>query len=141
MERYLQTGSAVLALGLGALAPGPSLAQDPFGPLAPFRPGEALATRAATCATLPDWIGYAPDTADRISLTIRGRLAAVDHDGALAYLVLCEPSDVQVLCITYETGGRKPGDGVVMAGGYIRAGERRVVLDPCLAADPAPPEG
>lgn len=141
MKPCSQTGAALLAGWIAAFAPCAATAQDPFGPLAPFREGEALATRAATCATLPDWIDHVPETTDRISLTVRGRLSLVDHDGTLAYLIMCEPEDVQVLCITYETGGRVPGDGAVIAGGYIRADERRVILDPCLAADPVPPEG
>lgn len=128
----------VLALGASTLGPSLGAAQDPFGPLAPFRRGETLAERAATCATLPDWIDHAPETGERISLTVRGRLSAVDEDEALAYLVLCEPQDVQVLCITYETGGRQSGDAVVLAGGFIRAEGRRVILDPCLASDPSP---
>lgn len=126
----------VLAVAAGMVGPGSGAAQDPFGPLAPFRHGEGLAARAATCATLPDWIDHAPETGERISLTVRGRLNSVDQDEALAYMVLCEPQEVQVLCITYETGGRKPGDGVVLAGGFIRAEGQRVILDPCLASDP-----
>ena len=123
---------------MAALAVWPCMAtaQDPFGPLGPFRPGEGLADRAATCATLPDWIDHAPETGDRVSLHVRGRLSAVDHDDALAYLVLCEAEEVQVLCVTYETGDFRPGDGAVMAGGYIRAGERQVMLDPCPATPP-----
>ena len=119
-----------------AIWPQAGAAQDPFGPLGPFRAGEAMADRAATCATLPDWIDHAPDSGDRISLTVRGRLSAVDRDDALAYLVLCAAEDVQVLCVTYETGDFQPGDGAVMAGGYIRAGDRQVMLDPCLAMPP-----
>lgn len=141
MRMQIQRRAALLTMAACAIWPGIGASQDPFGPLAPFREGEALATRAATCATLPDWIDHVPETTDRISLTVRGRLSLVDSDGALAYLIMCEPEDVQVLCITYDRGGRVPGDDAVIAGGYIRADERRVILDPCLAADPVPPEG
>ena len=138
MQRYVRSTGMAAAVMAGALAiwPRPGAAQDPFGPLGPFRPGEGLADRAATCATLPDWIDHAPGGGDRITLTVRGRLSAVDRDDALAYLVLCEAEEVQVLCVTYETGDFRPGDGAVMAGGYIRAGERQVMLDPCLATPP-----
>ncbi|WP_299910386.1 hypothetical protein [uncultured Paracoccus sp.] len=136
MASLWQTGVTALALCAGLAAAALAVEPDPFGPLAPFRPGEALAARAATCATLPDWVGYAPETGERISLTVRGRLSAVESDGVLAYLVLCETADVQVLCVTYETGGFEPGDGAVLAGGFIRAEGRRVMLDPCLASDP-----
>jgi hypothetical protein len=36
------------------------------------------------------------------------------------------------MCITYSTNGMEAGDRVLFAGGYNRAGEKRVVLDPCL---------
>ena len=67
-------------------------------------------------------------------MAIVGRLASVNWDGALAYLVMCEPAGVHVMCVTYSQGELAPGDVVMFAGGYSRAGERQVMLDPCLAS-------
>ncbi|MDI6839158.1 MAG: hypothetical protein QMD99_26055 [Rhizobiaceae bacterium] len=104
---------------------------DPEGP---FRMGEGYAERPATCETIKRWIDQAPATDDRITLTITGRLAAVQWDGTLAYLVMCEEKNVQVMCVTYSKEGRNVGDTVLFAGGYARYGARRIMLDPCLAA-------
>ncbi len=104
---------------------------DPEGP---FRMGEGYAERPATCETIKHWIDHAPATDDRITLTITGRLAAVQWDGTLAYLVMCEEKDVQVMCVTYSKEGRHVGDTVLFAGGYARYGARRIMLDPCLTA-------
>lgn len=104
---------------------------DPEGP---FRMGEGYADRPATCETIRHWIDHAPATDDRITLTIAGRLAAVEWDGTLAYLVMCEEKDVQVMCVTYSKEGRHVGDTVLFAGGYARYGARQIMLDPCLAS-------
>jgi hypothetical protein len=47
-------------------------------------------------------------------------------------MLMCEPPDPQVLCVTYETGGRKRGDRVVLTGSYSRRGPDHILLDPCL---------
>lgn len=96
--------------------------------------GEGYAERPATCETIKHWIDRAPATDDRITLTITGPLAAVQWDGTLAYLVMCDEKDVQVMCVTYSKEGRHVGDTVLFAGGYARYGARRIMLDPCLAA-------
>lgn len=67
-------------------------------------------------------------------MAVSGELTAVDFDSALAYLVMCETNDFQVICITYSTNGLEAGDVVLLAGGYNRGGENRIVLDPCLAS-------
>jgi hypothetical protein len=76
----------------------------------------------------------APNIVGRISFAITGKLTDVKFDGALAYLTMCDTPAPQVLCVTYSTNGLKAGDRVAFAGGYNAAGEKRVVLDPCLAS-------
>jgi hypothetical protein len=46
------------------------------------------------------------------SLGITGKLKAVTFDGTLAYLLMCEPPGVQVMCVTYSTNGLEAGDAV-----------------------------
>jgi hypothetical protein len=60
-----------------------------------------------------------------------GALTAVRTDGALWYLTMC--SDVRVMCVTYQSNDMKPGDRVVLKGGYARLDPNHVMLDPCLA--------
>ena len=117
---------------LGVLVlPGALLAEDPaFDPDGPFRPGEGFGT-PATCATLPLWIDRAPEVAGRISMTVDGVLSEAHWDGALAYLILCEPEEVQVMCVTYHPR-EVDGETIRIAGGYQRVGDRQVILDPCL---------
>lgn len=67
-------------------------------------------------------------------MAITGKLTAASFDGVLAYLVMCDTTGFEVICITYETNGLESGDSVYLAGGYYRASEKRVVLDPCLAS-------
>lgn len=124
---------AIAALVLGGTSS--ALRGEPvIDPEGPFRMGEGYAERPATCETIKNWINHAPATDDRITLTIAGPLAAVQWDGTLAYLVMCEEKDVQVMCVTYSKEGRHVGDTVLFAGGYARYGARRIMLDPCLAA-------
>lgn len=68
-------------------------------------------------------------------MTITGQLEESHWDGALAYLIMCKPSEVQVLCVTYAPHEVDPSKSVLLAGGYERVGENRVMLDPCLAYD------
>ena len=122
------------ALGLGALMLStPLQATDCCDPASPFREGEGWAEQPATCENIGYWADRAPTTDARISLAIKGRLHKVDG-GVLAYLEMCSPKGVQVVCVTYETNGMKPGDVVEFGGGYRRSGPKQVVLDPCLAA-------
>lgn len=104
-------------------------------PDSPFALGEAYPDEPASCETLEGWIDDAPDIADRVSLAIEGVLTSAESDGALAYLVMCDPSAVQIMCVTYELDGMTAGDRVLFAGGYQRYGPRRVMLDPCLASE------
>ncbi|MCB4769940.1 hypothetical protein LGR54_15075 [Ancylobacter sp. Lp-2] len=103
-------------------------------PASPFRPGEAYPETLATCETLPHWADRAPATDDRITLGLKGKLTGVHSDGVMAYLLMCEPAAVQVMCVTYGTNGLAPGDSVVFGGGYSRVDAHHVMLDPCLAS-------
>jgi hypothetical protein len=114
-------------------AVGAAQAQDCCDPASPFRAGEAYAETPATCETLAHWVERAPQVDARITMSVRGPLVAVEFDGALAYLIMCEAPGVQVMCVTYSTNGMQPGDNVLFAGGYLRVGETQVMLDPCLA--------
>lgn len=102
---------------------------DPKGP---FVLGEAFPEIPATCTSLPDWIDRAPDINARISFSIVGVLEEVHEEEGLAYLLMCQPDQVRVLCVTYSTNDLNPGDEVMLAGGYSRVGDAQVMLDPCL---------
>lgn len=108
-------------------------------PASPFRPGEAYPDTLATCDTIRHWANRAPRTDDRVTLGIRGALTGLHTDGVMAYLLMCEPADVQVMCVTYSANDLKRGDAVVMGGGYRRLDDHHVVLDPCLASADATP--
>jgi hypothetical protein len=123
----------ILAFAL-LLMPLPLQASDCCDPESPFREGEGYADQPATCENIAYWADKAPDTNDRISLAIKGKLSSVASTGALAYLVMCDAPGLQVLCVTYETNGMRAGEEVTFAGGYERRGEKRVVMDPCLAS-------
>ena len=112
----------------------PLRAEDCCDPDGPFALGEQYPEVPATCATIAYWADRAPDTNDRISLGIKDRLTAVESDSILAYLVMCEPPGLQVICVTYSAGSLAPGDVVLLGGGYRRNGDRQVLLDPCLAS-------
>ena len=96
--------------------------------------GEEYPEVSATCETIKYWINHAPEIEARVSLAIEGKLVTAEWDGALAYLVVCDEADVQVLCVTYSKDGRNVGDTVLFGGGYSRVGERKIMLDPCLAS-------
>jgi hypothetical protein len=106
-------------------------------PDSPFMLGEAYPDKSATCETVKHWIDKAPQIDARVTFAIEGRLVAAEWDGALAYLVMCEGSGIQVMCVTYSKDGRDVGNKMLFGGGYSRVGERRILLDPCLAS----PEG
>lgn len=123
---HLNTCRAMI--GLLGLLNGPAAAQEPR--FDPFRQGEGFGT-AATCETIGEWIDRVPDYDGRISMVITGVLKESHRDGALAYLIMCEPEDVQVMCVTYyET--EVTDETILFAGGYNRAAEKQIILDPCL---------
>ncbi|WP_156386515.1 hypothetical protein [Aureimonas sp. Leaf454] len=104
-------------------------------PASPFRLGEGYPETPATCETIRHWVNQAPDYDGRISMTIVGSIVESHWDGALAYLVMCAPTGVQVMCVTYAPRDAAPDVSVMMAGGYQRIDENKVMLDPCLARD------
>ncbi len=103
-------------------------------PHSPFGDGEGWGDVPASWEPIARWADRAPQTGDRITMAMQGRLSEVHTDGALAYLIVCDEPGVQVMCVTYQTNGMAPGDTVLVAGGYGRAGPTQVILDPCLAA-------
>jgi hypothetical protein len=103
-------------------------------PASPFREGEGYATLPATCENIDEWAKRAPNTDERISLTMRGRLSAVKATEAVAYLEMCDPKGQRVVCVTYQTNGMKVGDVVTFGGGFQLRSDRWVMLDPCLAS-------
>ena len=105
-------------------------------PDSPFTLAEGSPTVNATCESANYWIKHAPQIDARVSFAITGKLVGVHWNGALAYLIMCDLPGVQVMCVTYSKEGRNIGDTVHFAGGYSRAGERRIMLDPCLASNP-----
>ncbi len=133
MRRRLALATAMAVLIARVSAAG---AETPIDPAGPYRLGEVYADVPATCETIRQWIDKAPDTLDRVTLSIIGKLDAVEWDGTLAYLIMCDEPGVQVMCVTYSKENREVGDTVLFAGGYGRAGERRIMLDPCLAGPP-----
>ncbi|MHA6687254.1 hypothetical protein [Mesorhizobium sp. A556] len=107
-----------------------AIAQPVFEEDGPFRSGEGFGT-TATCETIGDWIDRVPDYDGRITMVIKGSIEESHWDGALAYLIMCKPEGIQIMCVTYAQ--RKASREIVLfAGGYSRVGERQIMLDPCL---------
>lgn len=131
----MKAGFLLLSASLALVAqPAASDDDDCCDPASPFRAGEAYPDELATCATLVHWAERAPKTDNRITLGIEGKLTGVHSDGVMAYLLMCEPAAVQVMCVTYSTNGHVPGDVVILGGGYSRVDDHHVMLDPCLAS-------
>lgn len=107
-----------------------AIAQPVFEEDGPFREAEGFGT-PATCETIDDWIDRVPDYDGRITMVMKGAVEESHWDGALAYLVMCKPEGIQVMCVTYAEREASP-QIVLFAGGYSRIGERQIVLDPCL---------
>ena len=72
------------------------------------------------------------DDDELVTIEVQGELTNVKSDGALVYMVMCKPPDPVVLCVTYETNGRKAGDRVILTGNYTQHGPNHILLDPCL---------
>lgn len=125
--------AVVISFG-STLASGAALSADCCDPASPFREGEGIADRPATCEDISRWANEAPKTNARITLSIRGRLSKVEEGGALVYLTMCGQGAMQVHCVTYQANDMKAGDVVSFAGGYERGANGDVILDPCLAS-------
>lgn len=107
----MKAGFLLLSASL-ALVPQPAAADDDgrCDSAGPFRAGEAYPEELATCETLVHWAERAPKTDNRVTLGIKGKLTGVHSDGVMAYLLMCEPAAVQVMCVTYSTNGHVAGD-------------------------------
>lgn len=127
--------TATLAAATLALLAVPGQSAEWEKPDSPYRMGEAYPDVPATCETAKRWIEHAPKTDNRVSFAITGELVQIEWDGVLAYLIMCNEADVQVMCVTYSKDGRKVGDKVLFGGGYSRVDDRRIMLDPCLASE------
>ena len=139
LESQLRNASrtiAALFFGVGTLTVLPAAATDPLTGRPAFALGDQQAERAAECSELRDMTAGLIEPDYRIDLAVRGKLAAVETDGALWYLIMCDAPDIQVMCITYQDNGMKPGDTVLFGGGYMRLNEDQIQLDPCLAGTP-----
>lgn len=60
-----------------------------------------------------------------------GELTTVRKEGGAVYLSMCNAPDLQVVCITDETNGNRPGDNVVVSGTMVPRGPNMIQLDPC----------
>lgn len=125
-------GSLLLVSAL-LLMPAPSIGSDCCDPESPFREGEGWADKPATCEDIAHWAERAPKTEARISLSIKGKLTEVHWTGVIAYLVMCDPNVMQVVCVTYETNDMRVGEVVSFGGGFFRRGDKQIFMDPCLA--------
>jgi len=106
------------------------ITQPVFEEDGPFREAEGFGI-PATCETIDTWINRVPEYTGRITMVIKGAIEESHWDGALAYLIMCKPEGIQVMCVTYAEREASP-QFVLLAGGYSRVGERQIVLDPCL---------
>jgi hypothetical protein len=117
LAKLALSAPAVVLMSCLILMPTKLGATDCCDPRSPFREGEGWAERAASCENIAYWADRAPKTSARFSLAIRGKLSAVTSDSALAYLVMCDPPGLQVICVTYQTNGMTPGEVVEFGGG------------------------
>jgi hypothetical protein len=97
---------------------------------------EVPAERSAECRELRSMLRDLPELDRRIDLWVVGDAAAVQTDGVLWYVVVCNAPDIRVLCVTYEGNDMQRGDRVIARGAYSRRDEDHVMLDPCLASPP-----
>ena len=75
---------------------------------------------------------------ERTTIEVVGPLASVRDAGGIVYLGLCGPPDPRVVCVTYETMGRKLGDRVVVNGTILPRDPDLVQLEPCQHREPGP---
>ncbi|MEZ5787849.1 MAG: hypothetical protein R3D62_15555 [Xanthobacteraceae bacterium] len=104
--------------------------------------GAALAQPApsfqATCAELRQAMAglKSREENELVAIEVVGDLKLVYEGPGLVYLGLCGPPHPRVLCVTYQTNGRKVGDRVVVVGTIVPRGPEFVQLDPCLHSLP-----
>jgi hypothetical protein len=125
-------GTVLLASALSFA--GPLHVSGCCDPASPFREGEGWADTAATCENLGYWAEKAPETNARVSMSVTGKLSGVHANGILAYLEMCDPKGLRVVCVTYQINGMQAGEVVTFGGGFARRNKEWVILDPCLAS-------
>jgi hypothetical protein len=86
----------------------------------------------AKCGELRKSVAKLKGNDELVTIEVEGELTTVKSDGALVYMLMCKPPDPIVLCITYETNGRKAGERVILTGTYSQRGPNHILLDPCL---------
>jgi len=143
--RFIAYLATALLFGAPSLAQ-PSPGSPATGEVAPAqspqdlirgRPGFSPAEQPAAparCSDLEAALDGLPDPETRIDLSVVGDLTLVQTDGALWYLAVCSTPGIRVMCVTYDDNGMKPGERVILRGGYNRQDERHVILDPCVAS-------
>lgn len=129
MKCALRLFACLLALTLPAAG-----AEDLFANRPAFSGPEEPARQSARCDQLRAQAEGLGEPSDRIDLSLDGRLTAVQSDGALWYMVVCNLPDLRVMCVTYQSNDMKPGDMVVIKGAYRRVDPNHALLDPCLAS-------
>jgi hypothetical protein len=94
----------------------------------------------ARCSELKESMAALKGQEERELVTIEvvGLLEIVREQNGLAFLGMCGPPHPRVLCITYESNGRQPGERVVVVGTIQPTGEDFIQLDPCLHYTPTP---
>jgi hypothetical protein len=117
----LRSTIAIFAFALMSAAPLQAVAQP-----APSFLAKCGELRKAVAGLKPK------DGEELITIEVEGELTTVKSDGALVYLLMCRPPDPMVLCVTYETNGRKAGERVILTGSYSQRGPNHILLDPCL---------
>lgn len=65
----------------------------------------------------------------RVDLSLIGEITNVRTDGVLWYVTMCNLPDVRIMCVTYKSNDMKPGDRVLMKGGYNRSDANHAMLD------------
>lgn len=101
------------------------------------RPAFSQPEQPGTPASCEDIAAQLPESVpedSRVDMTIAGNVSLIRTDGALWYVGICSGPGVRVLCVTYGASELKPGDRVVLRGGYNRQDRLHVMLDPCLAS-------
>jgi hypothetical protein len=73
-----------------------------------------------------------------ITIEVTGTIEYLQEGLGLVHVGLCGPPHPRVLCVTYETNGRKLKDRVVVAGAIVPRGPDFIQLDPCLHREPEP---
>lgn len=98
-------------------------------------------TFRASCSELRAALkSLAGKESELVTIEVEGPLTMVKTGAGVTYLGLCQAPNPQVLCVTYDSNGRKAGERVVVSGSWEQVGPDHVKLDPCLHFIPGEPE-